>query len=83
MTHGLILLVGAMLFPVACLFLLLWLGWLEDTLDVDVAKTERRNVPAPVRAIALPNPTVLPEPVRTITVPQPRPTPAPAPAPAS
>jgi hypothetical protein len=56
MTHGLMLLIGAMLFPVACLFLVLWLGWLEDTLDVDAASHPTRKAPEPVRAIPVVQP---------------------------
>jgi hypothetical protein len=37
--------------PAICLGLLLWLSWLEDTLESSVERAERRNVPEPILAI--------------------------------
>jgi hypothetical protein len=44
-------LIGAMLFPVASLFLLLWLTRLEETLQDDVEAARRSPAPAPILAI--------------------------------
>ena len=46
-------LLGAMLFPVATLVLLLWLTRLEETLDRDVEAARRKPAPAPILAIAV------------------------------
>jgi hypothetical protein len=46
-------LVGALLFPVVGLLVLLWLGHLEDTLPRDVRAAERSPDPAPIRAVPL------------------------------
>jgi hypothetical protein len=37
--------------PAICLGLLLWLSWLEDTLDRSVERAQRRSVPEPILAI--------------------------------
>ena len=44
-------LLGAMLFPVASLVLLLWLTRLEETLPRDVEAARRKPAPAPILAI--------------------------------
>lgn len=59
----------AMLVPLACLGMLLLLGWLEETLDSDVRKAMRRSGPAPIREMAVAgvpaaHPTDDPTPVR-------------------
>lgn len=41
----------ALAFPVVCLFLVLWLARLEETLGRDVRRTERRPEPAPILRI--------------------------------
>ena len=41
----------ALAFPVVCLFLLLWLARLEETLTRDVRRTERKPDPAPILRI--------------------------------
>jgi hypothetical protein len=51
--HELIAVLVAVLVPIACLGLILWLQRLEETLDADVAKTRadaiaKRTAPAPV-----------------------------------
>jgi hypothetical protein len=51
--HELTALLVAVLVPIACLGLILWLQRLEETLDADVAKTRadaiaKRTEPAPV-----------------------------------
>jgi hypothetical protein len=51
--HQEMLLVLSMLVPFAWLVLLLGLAWLEDTLNDDVRKTERRYRPEPIRAVPL------------------------------
>ncbi|MGZ4459703.1 MAG: hypothetical protein ACXVW9_11330 [Nocardioidaceae bacterium] len=56
MMHIVVMLVGAALFPVAMLGLLLWLGWLEERLGADVRKDERRSAPEPVRAVPVEQP---------------------------
>ena len=56
--HPEMLLVLSMLVPFAWLVLLLWLAWLEDTLNDDVKKTERRYRHDPIRAV--------PQPVRQV-----------------
>ena len=38
----------ALMFPLVCLFLLLWLARLEETLTRDVRKSERKREPAPI-----------------------------------
>ncbi|HSV39422.1 MAG TPA: hypothetical protein VLI04_11745 [Nocardioidaceae bacterium] len=38
----------ALLFPVVCLFLVLWLAKLEDTLGRDVRRSERKPEPPPI-----------------------------------
>ena len=45
------MLVVAVLFPLGCLGLLLWLGRLEDTLVEDMNRAERAAVPPPVVAV--------------------------------
>ncbi len=42
---------GALLFPVAGLFFLLWLARIEDTLPRDVRSAQRRPAPAPILAV--------------------------------
>lgn len=69
--HPAVMVSLSLLVPLACLGLLLFLSWLEDTLDADVVRSERRHDPAPVLAIR-----VTPEPEA-----EPMPDPAPAPAP--
>lgn len=62
--HPALLLALSMTVPVACLALLLWLSWLEDTLGESVRKAERRRAPEAVRAIPVPRPApVAPAPV--------------------
>lgn len=61
--HPLVVLAVAMLIPFACLGLLFWLAWLEDTLDVAVQKSKRRRVPNPVLAIPV-DPGTRPEQLR-------------------
>jgi len=63
--HVVLMLVGAALFPVAMLGLLLWLGWLEERLGEDVRKAERRSAPAPVRAVPVEPPVKQPVAART------------------
>ena len=46
-------LVGALLFPVVGLLVLLWLGRLEDTLPRDVRAAGRSPDPAPIRELPL------------------------------
>lgn len=41
----------ALAFPIVCLFLLLWLARLEETLTRDVRRTERKPDPAPILRI--------------------------------
>jgi hypothetical protein len=43
-----VMVLGAMLFPLAALGLLLWLARLEDTLDRDVNAAQRKPAPAPI-----------------------------------
>lgn len=63
--HPVVLVALSALTPFCCLGLLLFLGWLEDTLDADVKKAERRRMPQPIRAIPVPEPAAAP--VRTAT----------------
>jgi hypothetical protein len=49
--HALLWVGTALLFPVGLLLLLLWLGHLEDTLDLQLKQTGRKPAPAPIRAI--------------------------------
>ena len=49
--HPVVVLAISMGIPFACLGLLLWLAWLEDTLEQDVKRTERHTAPAPVLAV--------------------------------
>ena len=46
-----LMLAGAMMFPVAGLGLLLWLTHIEETLPLDVQRAQRRPAPPPVLAI--------------------------------
>jgi hypothetical protein len=54
MMHPALLVALSMIVPFACLGLLLFLSWLEDTLDDGVKKAERRYVPEPIRAVPQP-----------------------------
>lgn len=40
--------VFALCFPIVCLFLVLWLGHMEDTLHRDVRRSERKPEPPPI-----------------------------------
>ena len=78
MHPGLLLATSAMV-PFACLGLLMWLSWLEDTLVEDVKRTERRHVPEPIVAFPVQRAEVTPLPVKpapAATAAQPEPTPA-------
>ncbi len=44
---------GALLFPVAGLFFLLWLARIEETLPRDVRTTQRRPAPPPILAVPI------------------------------
>ncbi|MGZ4438219.1 MAG: hypothetical protein ACXVWU_09470 [Nocardioides sp.] len=63
--NAVLVLVAAMVFPLACLGLLLWLTWLEDTLPVTVARHDRRPEPPPILAMPVrPRPPVARVPVQ-------------------
>ncbi|HET7735942.1 MAG TPA: hypothetical protein VFK52_08220 [Nocardioidaceae bacterium] len=50
----------ALAFPVVCLFLVLWLARLEETLSRDVRRSERKPEPPPILRIPVrPRPTQL------------------------
>jgi hypothetical protein len=49
--HEAIVIGSALLFPVACLGVVLWLGHMEDTLSRDVHRSRRRPDPAPILAV--------------------------------
>jgi hypothetical protein len=51
----------ALVFPVVCLFLLLWLARLEDTLSRDVRRTERKPEPPPILRIPVRSRPVQPQ----------------------
>ena len=55
----------ALAFPVLCLFLVLWLARLEETLSRDVSRTERKREPAPILRIPVRAPVV-----QTVVTPQ-------------
>ena len=73
-------LLGAMLFPVATLVLLLWLTRLEETLPRDVEAARRRPAPAPILAIPVRGSEavapVVPALTPVVTLPGQRPAPA-------
>src|SRR4051812_37021144 len=73
-------LLGAMLFPVATLVLLLWLTRLEETLPRDVEAARRRPAPAPILAIPVRGSeavaAVVPALAPAVTLPGQRPAPA-------
>jgi hypothetical protein len=46
-----LVLAGAVLFPLTCLLFLLWMSHLEDTLTRDVHRARRRPEPPPILAI--------------------------------
>ncbi len=56
--------------PLACLGLLMWLAWLEDTLEDSVRKSVRRPAPEPILAIPVRRPTIpaVPAPVEPAPV---------------
>ncbi|MDX6301136.1 MAG: hypothetical protein QOF53_2350 [Nocardioidaceae bacterium] len=66
--------VGAMLFPLAALGLLLWLAHLEDTLERDVHAAQRKPAPPPI--LSVPTGAVAPEVADAARIPAQRPVPA-------
>jgi hypothetical protein len=68
----LVLLVAAA-FPVGCLFFLLWMARLEDSIPTGVRRASRTPEPAPVLAIPVRRPVGEPP---TAAVPAPEPVPA-------
>jgi hypothetical protein len=64
---------GAMLFPLAALGLLLWLSHLEDTLERDVSAAQRKPAPAPILSVPAPRRAV---PEGSARIPAQRPAPA-------
>jgi len=50
--HEAAMVVGAMLFPLVALGLLLWLAHLEDTLERDVNAAQREPAPPPILSVA-------------------------------
>jgi hypothetical protein len=64
-----LMLLGAMLFPVAGFALLLWLTHLEETLPVAVDAARRKPAPPPI--LAVPVRRSVPE-AQTVLVPEPR-----------
>lgn len=49
--HEAAMVVGAMLFPLVALGLLLWLAHLEDTLERDVNAAQRKPAPPPILSV--------------------------------
>ncbi|MGZ4470048.1 MAG: hypothetical protein ACXVXB_16310 [Nocardioidaceae bacterium] len=80
MMHIVVMLVGAALFPVAMLGLLLWLGWLEERLGAEVRKDERRSAPEPVRAVPVQQPVPVEQPAKQQAGPAPAASPMAVPA---
>ena len=64
--HPALLVAFSLSVPVACLGLLLFLSWLEDTLNDDVMKTERRHSPAPITTMPATQ-AVVPDPASPTT----------------
>ena len=69
MAAALLMLVGALLFPVVGLLFLLWLAYLEETLPRDVRRAQRRPAPAPILAVPVRRPTSV---TTTVRIPQQR-----------
>ncbi|NUR10182.1 MAG: hypothetical protein HOQ45_24670 [Nocardioidaceae bacterium] len=56
MAAPLLMLAGALVFPVLVLVFLLWLAELEDTLHRDVERSRRRPAPPPILAMPVRRP---------------------------
>ena len=67
--------VGAMLFPLAVLGLLLWLAHLEDTLERDVNAAQRKPAPPPILSFGTHLEADAPEPAPAPWIPAQRPVP--------